>query len=159
MNDRLHKSIYGQTLNEMKDNKGTWEYKQDNICDTCKHNDEEWDEEPCDGCCGNYSGYEPSGDLISRQAVYHILDEVGGDFDKPREAVVPVDYIADMVGELPPVTPQSKVGHWIKENPPMVEQYPFCSECGFVNPFENALNYCPNCGARMVEPQERSDKE
>lgn len=42
-----------------------------------------------------------------------------------------------------------KSGHWIKENPPMVEQYPFCSECGFVNPFENALNYCPNCGEKM----------
>lgn len=44
---------------------------------------------------------------------------------------------------------EPKTGHWIKENPPMVERYPFCSECGFVNPFENALNYCPNCGAKM----------
>lgn len=28
-------------------------------CDTCKHNDNEWDSEYCDGCCGNHSGYEP----------------------------------------------------------------------------------------------------
>lgn len=27
-------------------------------CDTCKHKDEEWDSEPCDGCCGNHSGFE-----------------------------------------------------------------------------------------------------
>jgi len=29
------------------------------ICDTCKHKDDGWDTEPCDGCCGNHSGYEP----------------------------------------------------------------------------------------------------
>lgn len=49
---------------------------------------------------------EPCGDYISRDAVMHILDEVGGDFDSPREAVVPIDYIADMVSELPSATPQ-----------------------------------------------------
>ena len=51
---------------------------------------------------------EPCEDCISREAVMHILDEVGGDIDSPREAVVPIDYIADMVAELPPVTPQPK---------------------------------------------------
>ena len=49
---------------------------------------------------------EPCDDAISREAVMHILDEVGGDFDSPREAVVPIDYIADMVAELPSVTLQ-----------------------------------------------------
>ena len=29
------------------------------ICDTCKHKGDGWDTEPCDGCCGNHSGYEP----------------------------------------------------------------------------------------------------
>ena len=28
-------------------------------CDTCIHNDEEWDSDHCDSCCGNHSGYEP----------------------------------------------------------------------------------------------------
>ena len=42
-----------------------------------------------------------------------------------------------------------KMGKWIKEEPPMVERCPFCSECGFVNPFDRALNYCPRCGAEM----------
>lgn len=49
---------------------------------------------------------EPCEDAVSREAVMHILDEVGGDFDSPREAVVPIDYIADMVSELPSVSPQ-----------------------------------------------------
>lgn len=29
-----------------------------NDCDTCKHNDKNWDELPCDGCCTAHSGYE-----------------------------------------------------------------------------------------------------
>ena len=49
---------------------------------------------------------EPCEDCISLEAVMHILDEVGGDFDSPREAVVPIDYIADMVAELSSVSPQ-----------------------------------------------------
>jgi hypothetical protein len=28
-------------------------------CDTCKHKDDGWDSEHCDGCCGNHSGFEP----------------------------------------------------------------------------------------------------
>ena len=34
-------------------------YKPHENCDTCKHKDDEWDSEPCDGCCGNHSGFEP----------------------------------------------------------------------------------------------------
>lgn len=30
-----------------------------NNCDTCKHKDDGWDSEHCDGCCGNHSGFEP----------------------------------------------------------------------------------------------------
>ena len=28
-------------------------------CETCKHKDEEWDSEACDGCCENNDHYEP----------------------------------------------------------------------------------------------------
>ena len=28
------------------------------LCPTCKHNNKNWDELPCDGCCGNRC-YEP----------------------------------------------------------------------------------------------------
>ena len=29
-----------------------------------------------------------------------------------------------------------------------------CSECGFSHKFAEDWNYCPNCGAKMVEPKE-----
>lgn len=28
-------------------------------CDTCKHKDKPWYEEPCDSCCEAHSGYKP----------------------------------------------------------------------------------------------------
>ena len=33
--------------------------EQQENCDTCKHKDDGWDSEHCDGCCGNHSGFEP----------------------------------------------------------------------------------------------------
>lgn len=65
---------------------------------------------------------EPCTDAVSREAVYHILDEVGGEFDKPREAVVPVDYIADMVGELPSVNPQYTGNEFFNFDAPIVKK-------------------------------------
>lgn len=50
--------------------------EQDYICDTCKHNDKEWDEEPCDGCCGNHSGYEqdkPKNNVLEQ--LKNLIDE------------------------------------------------------------------------------------
>ena len=42
-------------------------------CDTCKHNDKDWDEEPCEECTRANSGYEQAdGDYISRQAVINL---------------------------------------------------------------------------------------
>lgn len=33
-----------------------------------------------------------------------------------------------------------------------------CNQCGFERDYYNQSKYCPNCGARMVEPQESEDK-
>lgn len=88
---------------------------------------------------------EPYGDCISRDAVMHILDEVGGDFDSPREAVVPIDYIADMVAELPSVTPQPKMGRWIFDE--VLDHHYYCSECKAMG--VDYWDYCPNCGCAM----------
>ena len=33
-------------------------YEPQEDCDTCKHKDDGWDSEHCDGCCGNHSGFE-----------------------------------------------------------------------------------------------------
>lgn len=62
------------------------------------------------------------------------------------------------LAELPSVTPQEpKTGHWIADVDKWgdvvttVNGYK-CSECGEFNADND--NYCPNCGAKMVEQQE-----
>ena len=49
------------------------------------------------------------------------------------------------------VTPAERTGHWIDTFGGCK-----CSECDCLE--AGYSNYCPNCGARMVEPQERSEK-
>jgi hypothetical protein len=59
---------------------------------------------------------------------------------------------------MPSVTPQEpKTGHWVG-----IDEYPHedyeCDNCGVIHTFIDGhtaqYNYCPNCGAKMVEPQE-----
>lgn len=88
-------------------------------------------------------------DCIRREAVMHILDEVGGDFDSPREAVVPIDYIADMVSELPPVTPQPNMGHWVKVIEENGHAFYLCSVCK--EGTDENYDWCPFCGSKMQE--------
>ena len=54
--------------------------------------------------------------------------------------------------DLPYVNPKPKTGHWLKK-----DGYSDCSECG--SHIVTEWDYCPKCGARMIETQERSDKE
>ena len=95
-------------------------------------------------------------DCISREAVMHILDEVGGDFDSPREAVVPIDYIADMVAELPSVTPQPKMGRWKRISMDKYSEHAKywyrCDRCGMDN--LGNTDYCPNCGQPKMQEVE-----
>jgi len=53
---------------------------------------------------------------------------------------------------------EPKTGHWID----MTSGYAFndkCSECGYIVhiQFINEYKYCPNCGAKMFEPQESEE--
>lgn len=93
----------------------------------------------------------PCSDAISRQAVMRVLDEIGSDFDSPRNAVVSLDGIADAVQGLPSVTPQEpKTGRWILDE---TDNSITCDKCGcliWANDISNGdAHYCPNCGARM----------
>lgn len=60
---------------------------------------------------------------------------------------------------------EPKSGKWIEQEGWDGDVYYECSMCGEAfclidgTPTDNMYNYCPNCGARMFEPQERSDKE
>lgn len=70
-----------------------------------------------------------------------------------------VNYcIQQKINELPSVTPQEpRKGHWII---PKGDVKPFgddtiqCDMCGFFTDVDCNYNFCPNCGAKMVEPQE-----
>ena len=91
-------------------------------------------------------------DLISRQAVIDACDQSINLF----EAV-------DRIKELAPVTPQPKTGHWIINEDEENTVHGHCSVCGWeAHYYEDdiiGMPYCPNCGAKMVEPQESEDKE
>lgn len=97
---------------------------------------------------------EPCEDTISRQAAIDAFERFIHELGIEDE---PYNYgeMALSAKNVPPVTPKPKIGHWIV----MDEGFsPYeCSECGTVE-FKKS-KYCPNCGAKMIEPQERSDKE
>lgn len=123
----------------------------------------EYKQEPCD-VFDEYGNYKypsdveltepntatsmPCEDAISRdavleKAVYTETEEGWSGY------TVDVDYIKS----LPSVKPQEpKTGHWIEDEYEMEVR---CSACGEEN--DECSNYCPNCGAKMVEPQESEE--
>ena len=94
---------------------------------------------------------ELSGDAVSRQAVLETLDDMDNVLDEDRTIENYKELLKECYEVLPPVKPQEKMGHWIYKT--MEGQ--FCSICGEQSVWK--FNYCPNCGAKMVEEQERSE--
>ena len=51
---------------------------------------------------------------------------------------------------------EPKTGHWIEQEDYALDTYYDCSVCGESwstvegTPWENGMNYCPHCGAKMV---------
>ena len=82
---------------------------------------------------------KPSGDAVSRQDAYKCL-EIHGDYNTLNE-------VYERLEKLPSVNPQPKTGHWINNRNGTYE----CDRCGKLH---SRSNFCPNCGCRMVEPQE-----
>ena len=82
---------------------------------------------------------------------------------------IPIDVFEKLISQEP------KTGHWVEENINEWSRKVFCSECGCPPPFEHISNgdvysasgygvsnktkYCPNCGAKMFEPQESEGEE
>ena len=85
-------------------------------------------------------------DAISRDAVLSIID---GWYEQNRETENIEDLII-LITYMDSVTQKS--GKWEDLHRCWV-----CSECGQQTHIEH--KYCPNCGCRMVEPQESEDKE
>jgi hypothetical protein len=131
---------------------------------------------------------EPSGDLISGQAVLDLCDmrdryEIPYEYDEGGKHIKGYDegriINVTKLKMLPPVKQEPKTGHWItkeaySEDKAMgITEQIVCSNCDMQNSYfsewdecKNPISktfirskYCPNCGARMVEPQESEDKE
>ena len=106
---------------------------------------------------------EPCEDAISRRRVLDLIehynsDGLGSVFYGYEQGV----KFADAVNKLPPVNPQPKTGHWIKSRDCYDNNHFTCPFCGHdiatkADTWDD--NYCSNCGAKMVKPQERSDEE
>lgn len=91
-------------------------------------------------------------DAISRQGLLDTIDRFC-DLGKRQ--------LKEIVRDLPPVTPKQKIGHWIAQDVHNCHTDFKCSECGYIHSFMHLYGkptadytYCPNCGRRMVEPQE-----
>lgn len=106
---------------------------------------------------------EPCEDAINRQAVIKVLINNGVHF-------CDMVKITSDIKDLPSVNPQPKAGHWSRKT--KVDAYDIagvktwgikcqCDRCNFkhivIEDF-GYYNYCPNCGARMVEKQAESEE-
>lgn len=115
---------------------------------------------------------DPCGDCISRDAVLKAIDAKAWEFcdyliSKGRnDEQKPVSHFADnlreCVGEdLPSVTPQPKMGHWISYNwndngiarwgikcDQCYKEYRYGGEMG------GTYKYCPDCGSKMSEVED-----
>ena len=107
-------------------------------------------------------------DCISRQAVLNTLDKMDKALDTDRTVENYKELLTECYKDLPLIMPTKKIGKWIDEADKIDAQYGRhtykFSKCGkyaeyFVSGTEVwwdriKPNFCPNCGIRMVEPQE-----
>ena len=103
---------------------------------------------------------EPCEDCISRQAVFDMckkeIDHISKNwqnYHSPSEAKSGFAYIATNINDLPPVNPQPKTGHWVRQTDDYHDYYE-CEYCGIAVGLDDIKNYCPNCGCRMLEGSE-----
>ena len=107
---------------------------------------------------------EPCEDAISRQAVLDLCDK-RTKYDIPYEYYEGKKHIRGWdegriinftkLMQLPSVIPQPKTGHWIDTGSGQM-----CSRCGEIQyGYDNFRRFCASCGAKMIEPQKRKDKE
>ena len=91
-------------------------------------------------------------DAISRAEVHDLLATWLSDKldEKTREVLEVID---GKVEDMSPITPKQRTGHWIECED---EVKCFCSECKEISDYPT--KFCPNCGAKMVEPQESEEQ-
>lgn len=103
--------------------------------------------------------FTPCENAISREEVLLMIDSFKDNYGSLID-------LAREVRKMPPVNPQPKTGHWITKiksdkRGDMWPTNPKCSECGGEPYYSYTIynyKFCPYCGAKMIEPQEVSDK-
>lgn len=67
------------------------------------------------------------------------------------ESYYHTEQVVEEIRELPSVTPQPKIGHWIEYPNEWGDNWQYskyeCSVCHCLKPFHG--DFCPNCGAKM----------
>lgn len=99
----------------------------------------------------------PCGDTISRQAVLDGLASIAKAKAKSDAQKSLMGRVMFFTERLPSVNPQPKTGHWIV-HPKGVYAHLVCDKCLTRAPYDCKTNYCPNCGAKMIEPQESEEQ-
>jgi DNA-directed RNA polymerase subunit RPC12/RpoP len=133
----------------------------------------------CDGCSLNYEQgnigeqeealeiaikaleEEPQEDCISRNECLDTINELLAPYiPKMMQFTLPLD-LARAINKLPSVKPQRAKGHWIEEEMFEGDVAYKCSKCGGLfelengTPKDNEYNFCPKCGARMAESEDK----
>ena len=105
---------------------------------------------------------EPCDDCISRKAVLDAIDahKYSDSFCEEHNIdwSINLGMVHILVNELPSVTPQQKIGRWISnaEDDLKISEYT-CSNCKGLS--DEDSDFCPKCGAKMVEPQNGGDAD
>ena len=110
----------------------------------------------------------PQNDIVSRKAVCNIVNDI-------RDCISVEGYCAilERMKKLPSITPscdkcamngsgskycdncEQKSGKWIRVTDKTGHLVWECDKCGWQQRLSN--NFCPDCGAKMVEPQESEE--
>ena len=104
---------------------------------------------------------QPCEDCISRQATVERLCKVAEFMNEKRNGlgspyVMAALFIQYNKEEFPSVTQKQRTGHWIKDDITEWSKGAYkhkCDRCGAYH--RTMYDYCPSCGAKMIEPQER----
>lgn len=121
------------------------------LCDTCIYGSKTEYFKPCIIYRDNCEYYEREEDMKA------IIQIDVPDYQIGQEVSI---YFKDTM-MIKGIVQEPKTGHWIEKDGFDGDVYYDCSECGESwitiegTPWDNAWNYCPNCGARM----ESEDKE
>lgn len=97
--------------------------------------------------------HQPSDDTISRHMVLDLV--VANHMELNGLNVVMYSPLYKDIKQLPPVTSQPRHGKWIVHRGYNTDGFGIEYSCSKCNEWvDEKSRYCPNCGCRMVEPQE-----